>query len=892
MAPPAETHPADLDERDLFGPSNRAYACTPVDSPFRLPAASAPPPPAQHGQGQPQARGGAPPPTAAQAAAAHAAPGRSGARRRVGGGTAANDGPVSFEAAQHAGSLDAARRARMANLKRKREAEQAGQKGPDPPPQELPQQPAAQAPHQQPHADDQQQGAPPGGEQQPGGRPDRPRPDDGAYASAYANAYSAGASVEKKKAIAAYAPAAPTGPVAPAPPVEEAVPEHARQPAHPQQMPPQVAHTQPPQQHPQQPQPAARSAHDPSAAAGLPSGWLECPKYGEPIQCGPFVRIVPCKVPLDSMRFAGSIPSGCEHSPEGLVAEQRGLGRRVDAIIDLTNTTRYYDRIAVQQRASLHCIKVPCKGRGAAPEPRAVNEFFEHIFKYTEILGMEHTAAMQAQEVEWQMAVRKWEEVQRSAEQAGTVSAAARPEQPKPPPPPVGHVLVHCTHGFNRTGYMIVNTVLRMSTNTKVSDVVRAFARARSPGIYKPEYIDELYRTLHERRSASLLCPPVPQWKPASPGRDGAEEDHKPPDPPARPMEHDDIIGEQVPMETERRMQAASCTLLGLEPSPRFPGSQPVSLDSQNKRKLEEKPYTVTWKADGTRYMVLLFSHGTYLIDRAFNVRRVDMRWPRVRSKRFPKGGVHDGTLLDGEMVVDVDPKTQARHRRFYIYDIMALHGQSVVGLPFFSRRWRLIEDEVVGPRNKERAQGAGCPHDYEAEGKALFAVRRKHFWPVSKSRWVLEEMVKGLGHECDGVILQPRDDAYAPHTFYDLLKWKYSSMNSVDFKLKRSPRGAYSLHVQATGRDAGKYGGELEPAVEGATVRFGDGLDPESFVGQIIECALDPNKENEWVFMRARVDKDTPNAASTFERVMRSIRDGIEEEDFLRYVDALPATA
>ena len=41
---------------------------------------------------------------------------------------------------------------------------------------------------------------------------------------------------------------------------------------------------------------------------------------------------------------------------------------------------------------------------------------------------------------------------------------------------------------------------------------------------------------------------------------------------------------------------------------------------------------------------------------------------------------------------------------------------------------------------------------------------------------------------------------------------------------------------------------------------------------------------------MRTRVDKDMPNAMSTFKRVMRSIEDGIEEEDFLRYVDALQA--
>lgn len=32
-----------------------------------------------------------------------------------------------------------------------------------------------------------------------------------------------------------------------------------------------------------------------------------------------------------------------------------------------------------------------------------------------------------------------------------------------------------------------------------------------------------------------------------------------------------------------------------------FPGAQPVSMDKQNIKFLEQKPYKVSWKADGTR---------------------------------------------------------------------------------------------------------------------------------------------------------------------------------------------------------------------------------------------------------------------------------------------------
>ena len=35
-----------------------------------------------------------------------------------------------------------------------------------------------------------------------------------------------------------------------------------------------------------------------------------------------------------------------------------------------------------------------------------------------------------------------------------------------------------------------------------------------------------------------------------------------------------------------------------------FAGSQPVSMDVQNIGLLNEKPYRVSWKADGTRFVV------------------------------------------------------------------------------------------------------------------------------------------------------------------------------------------------------------------------------------------------------------------------------------------------
>mmetsp|Transcript_13641 Transcript_13641/g.20527 ORF Transcript_13641/g.20527 Transcript_13641/m.20527 type:complete len:114 (+) Transcript_13641:96-437(+) len=47
-------------------------------------------------------------------------------------------------------------------------------------------------------------------------------------------------------------------------------------------------------------------------------------------------------------------------------------------------------------------------------------------------------------------------------------------------------------------------------------------------------------------------------------------------------------------------------------------------------------PYCVTWKADGTRALVLIMRHGVYLIDRSFGVTRTQLRFPAVQ-RPFPK---------------------------------------------------------------------------------------------------------------------------------------------------------------------------------------------------------------------------------------------------------------
>lgn len=77
-----------------------------------------------------------------------------------------------------------------------------------------------------------------------------------------------------------------------------------------------------------------------------------------------------------------------------------------------------------------------------------------------------------------------------------------------------------------------------------------------------------------------------------------------------------------------------------------FPGSQPVSMDRNNISLLHRKPYRVSWKADGTRYMMLIKGEGEiFFFDRdnsCFEVNGLSFPTLRDLSQQLTN------TLVDG----------------------------------------------------------------------------------------------------------------------------------------------------------------------------------------------------------------------------------------------------
>ncbi|KAL6146139.1 hypothetical protein ACLB2K_056822 [Fragaria x ananassa] len=596
----------------------------------------------------------------------------------------------------------------------------------------------------------------------------------------------------------------------------------------------------------------------------LPSGWLDCPSAGQEISC-----MIPSKVPL-SESYNDCVPPGKRYSFKQVIHQQRVLGRKLGLVIDLTNTTRYYQTTDLKKEGIKH-MKIPCKGRDSVPDNPSVNQFVYEVWFYLTYaclyLGYAIHDPTEAHQEVYSCALYSW----------------AQPHRVYDHPLPNAHV--------TNFSHSVFNAAL------PAPQAIKIFAEARPPGIYKPDYIDALYSFYHERKPEVVVCPSTPEWKRSSEfdlNGEAVADDDDDDGGPAAPlhlsfdtpssfqenqetdgvMTNDDILGDEIPRDQQEAMRQFCYQSLKLPPkrgNAQFPGSHPVSLSRDNLQLLRQRYYYATWKADGTRYMMLITMDGCFLIDRSFNFRRVQMRFPCKHTNDISAEKVHHFTLLDGEMVIDTVPDSQKQERRYLIYDMMAINHLSLIERPFYER-WKMLEKEVIEPRNHERHNIYQSRNPYYRYDLEPFRVRRKDFWLLSTVTKLLKEFIPKLSHEADGLIFQGWDDPYVPRTHEGLLKWKYPEMNSVDFLFEAGEDGRQLLFLYEHGK---------KKLMEGNRVTFKDGSEDSFYSGKIVECSWD-SEANVWVCMRIRTDKSTPNEFNTYRKVMKSIKDNITEDVLL----------
>jgi len=291
-------------------------------------------------------------------------------------------------------------------------------------------------------------------------------------------------------------------------------------------------------------------------------------------------------------------------------------------------------------------------------------------------------------------------------------------------------------------------------------------------------------------------------------------------------------------------------------------------MDRNNLSFLRQKAYKVSWKADGTRYMMLIDGEDEiYFVDRdncVYQVSGLTFLHRKNSNKHITD------TVLDGEMVIDI--VGGVKYPRFLIYDIVRYEGNEV-GKCDFGTRLTCIEKEIVGARNNYIMQGI------IDKTKEPFSIRKKEFWDVSEAQKLMgPEFTSKLAHEPDGLIFQPaaKGQGYKGGRDDEVLKWKPASMNSVDFKLKVVKEGGIGMLPKTVGH---LYVGSLDRPFASMKVK----KELKELNNKIIECKWD---NDQWVFMRERTDKSFPNGYDTATGVIESIKNPVTEEILLNEIE------
>jgi hypothetical protein len=266
----------------------------------------------------------------------------------------------------------------------------------------------------------------------------------------------------------------------------------------------------------------------------------------------------------------------------------------------------------------------------------------------------------------------------------------------------------------------------------------------------------------------------------------------------------------------------------GTSDSSRFPAPQPVSIERRHFPLLTQQPYLVCEKTDGVRYLLASTGDGVVLVNRAFDV-------TKVQGVRIPKD-----TLLDGELV-----RTRAGKMLFLIFDAVRVKGEDLKSVPLDARL--------------EKARG--IIKGIIKTASASFEIRVKIMVPLGELGKMPQ--LDSFDYETDGLVFTPLQEPIRSGTHETLFKWKPHNRITVDFELKLGtdlyaqdrgiPYKEASLHLQNRRKDL-----------------------PD---GTIVECGYG---EVGWFVEKVRTDKTYANNRRTYFRTCVNLRERILQNEFI----------
>ncbi|CAB3411004.1 unnamed protein product [Caenorhabditis bovis] len=174
----------------------------------------------------------------------------------------------------------------------------------------------------------------------------------------------------------------------------------------------------------------------------FPDRWDRYDNVGRDIEG---TRFVPFKTPLDDSFFYGKdLPQELQFGVRSLINMARQANKEIGLVIDLTNTDRYYDKTEWADHGVKY-IKLNCPGHEVDEREDLVEKFIDVVKEFV--------------------------------------------ENPENGTKLIG---VHCTHGLNRTGYLICRYLIDVENYT-AADAISVFEFYRGHPMERPKYKKSLY---------------------------------------------------------------------------------------------------------------------------------------------------------------------------------------------------------------------------------------------------------------------------------------------------------------------------------------------------------------------------------------------------------------